>query len=98
MNLCVFAGKIIEAPVLSTEDGAKVVRFLISVEEIRRDKFGEKKKMYNTFGCEAWDTGAEAIYKNCFAGTNILIEANARYDTELDEVYFRVKTFKVYND
>lgn len=97
MNLCIFMGKIVEQPQLEIENNAKVVRFLVSVEEVRKDsKTGEKKKSYNTFGFEAWDTGAEAICSNCKAGTPIAIESNARYDEQVDEIYFRVKSFKVF--
>jgi single-stranded DNA-binding protein len=96
MNCCNFIGKIVENPVLELENNAKVVRFLVSIEEGRRDKNGEKKKFYNVLGFEAWDTGAEAICANCEAGTLIGIESNARFDEDSQEVYFRVKNFKVF--
>lgn len=90
-----FIGKIVGNPEIEIENNAKVVRFHVNIEEVRKDKHGDKKKMYTMLGFEAWDTGAEAIRSNCCDGTMIGIEANARYDEESEEVYFRIKNFKV---
>lgn len=96
MNSCNFIGRIMEDLVLEVENDAKVVRFLVSIEEVHRDRTGSKKKSYNSFWFEAWDTGAEAICANCSKGTFIGIESNARFVEDTDEVYFRVKNFKVF--
>lgn len=97
MNSCNFVGMIVESdPVLENEDGTSVVRFFVSVEESRKDSNGSRKKMYTTLGFEAWDSGAEYICANCKKGTFISIESNARYDEENEEIYFRVKNFKVF--
>lgn len=97
MNSCNFIGRVAEDPILENENGARVVRFLVDVEEIRKDRHGEKKKTYNTLGFEAWDSGAEVITSTCRAGTFIGIESSARFDPDSDEVYFRINSFKVLN-
>jgi single-stranded DNA-binding protein len=96
MNSCNFVGKVVDTPILQEEDGSKVVRFLVCIEEHRRDVSGLKKKMYTTLGFEAWDTGAEAISANCRAGDFIALESHARHDDNTDETFFRVKSFKVF--
>lgn len=95
MNLCIFVGKIIEDPILEKENNIHVVRFLVSVEEVKKDRHGEKVKAYNTLAFEAWDSGADAIYNACPKGTMIIIESSAKFDQETEEVYFRVNNFKV---
>ena len=96
MNSCNFVGMIVDNdPILEEEDGAKVVRFYVSVKEYRKDANGVRKKIYNTLGFEAWDSGAEAICANCKQGSFIALETNARCDEETGEVYFRVKNFEV---
>lgn len=96
MNSCNFIGRITEDLILESENGATVLRFLVTIEEVHKDRLGMKKKTYNSFWFEAWDTGAEAIHANCSKGSFIGIEANARFAEDTEEVYFRVKNFKVF--
>ena len=45
LNKCHFLGKVIEPPRLHDENGTSVVRFVLEVEEYRRDKSGEKNAL-----------------------------------------------------
>tara|TARA_R100001443_G_scaffold4277_2_gene12626 strand:+ start:29117 stop:29419 length:303 start_codon:yes stop_codon:yes gene_type:complete len=93
LNKCHFLGKVIEPPRLHDENGTSVVRFVLEVEEYRRDKSGEKKRSVNYLDFEAWDSAAIAIERYAFDGCLMAVESIARrYE---DIVVFRVTNFKI---
>lgn len=93
LNRCHFLGKVSHVPCLSTENGASVVRFVLEIEEYRRDKNGEKKRSVTYLDFEAWDSAALAIEKYAFEGCLMAVESIAR--KLHGEVLFRVTNFKI---
>lgn len=98
MNSCNFVGMVSQQDqlILDQDGGSNVVRFYVDVEEYRKDSSGNRKKIYTTLPFEAWDTAAEYIVNNCKVGMMMAIQSNARYDSEDDQIYFRINNFKVF--
>ena len=97
MNNCQFLGKLTHPPITETENGVVVLRFELEVEEVRKDKNGDKKRSLVFLELEAWDTAALAIAKYADEGSLMLVESSARNYQEEDrvETYFRVNSFKI---
>ena len=93
MNRCHFLGKVSDPPCLTTENGTSVVRFVLEIEEYRKDRNGEKKRSVTYLDFEAWDSAALAIDKYSSKGCLMAVESIARRFHE--EVWFRVTNFKI---
>lgn len=89
-------GRLAENTVLETFNGAKLVRFLLEIEEYRKDKNGIKKKRKDYLEFEAWDTAATAINKQALKNDFIVVEAIARRDD--DGTFFRVTNFRIFKN
>ena len=90
MNTCNFVGKLISKELTKDNDGVDVLFFDLEVQsEIK----GKKRLDILTF--ELWSTSAIAFSKYSNIGDIIVIESTARRDKETEEVYFRVKNFKI---
>jgi single-stranded DNA-binding protein len=96
MNKCHFLGKLAEDTTLENFNGATLVRFLLEVEEYRKDKNGLKKKRKDYLEFEAWDTAAVAINKQAIKNDFLVVEAVARRDD--DGTFFRVTSFKIFKN
>ena len=101
MNVCIFVGKLVAKPELTTTNNSHVVNFTLAVEEYRKDKDGTKHRRVDYLDFEAWDTGATTIAKHFEKGDMLIIEAEARQHkwtsadgSKKQKIVFRVKTFK----
>ena len=104
MNKCHFLGKIVEDPILTSDNGVSLVDFELEIEEFRRDTNGDKVRMETYLAFQAWDTAAQAIHKYAKEGCIIAVEAIARNNIlvnpenpqeEFIDTYFRVTNFKI---
>jgi len=89
-----FYGRISETPKLSNDNGADVVRFVLSADRFRKSKNGAKLKERNYLTFEAWDSAALTIAKNCNKGDFLLIP-NSTARCANGHVIFRVNEFKL---
>jgi single stranded DNA-binding protein len=101
MNICVFVGKLVANPELTTTKDSYVVNFTLAVEDYRKDKDGTKHRKVHFLDFEAWDTGATTIAKHFKKGDMLFIESEARQhkwisadQSKKQKIVFRVKTFK----
>jgi len=93
VNKCHFLGKVSDPPCLKTENGTSVVRFVLEIEEYRKDRNGDKKRSVTYLDFEAWDSAALAIEKYASQGCLMAVESIARKFH--GEVWFRVTNFKI---
>jgi single stranded DNA-binding protein len=103
MNLCLFGGNFVRKPELRKvgTDQVSVVNFSIAVNRKFNARSGEQKKEVTYVDCEAWDSGAETIARNCDKGDYIIIYASAKNESWTDNnnqkrsrVKFRVDRFE----
>jgi single-strand DNA-binding protein len=103
MNLCLFGGNFVRKPELKKvgTDQVSVVNFSIAVNRKFNARSGEQKKEVTYVDCEAWDSGAETIARNCDKGDYIIIYASAKNESWTDNdgkkrsrVKFRVDRFE----
>ena len=104
MNLSIFGGNFVRKPELKQVGDANtsVVNFTIAVNRVFNSRDGEKKKEVTYLDCEAWDSGAETIARNCNKGDYIIIYASVKNENWTDattgnkrsRVKFRVDRFE----
>jgi single-strand DNA-binding protein len=105
MNLCIFGGSFVRKPELKHvgPDNTPVTNFSIAVNrKFKKRNSDEMQKEVTYINCEAWDSGAETIVRNCNKGDYIVIYASAKSDTWKDKetgqnrsgVKFRVDRFE----
>ncbi len=101
MNKCIFLGRLTHKPVIDIDANSGTPRlvFELEVEEFRRDKNGNKKRILTVLEFEAWDTAALTIEKYANEGVLMSVESSARShyteEHDYDLFYFRVTSFKI---
>ena len=96
MNKCHFLGKLTHDPETEPFSNTRVCRFVLEVEEYRKDKNGSKKKRKDYLDFEAWDTAAIAIAKQGKEDDFMVVESIARRYNE--DIVFRVTSFKIFKN
>ena len=96
MNKCHFVGKLVDDPYLTETNSTYLVKFVLAVEDHRRDKHGAKKRRVDFLQFEAWDTAASTIEKYTEKGDFLVVEAIARQHRQTDDIVFRVTNFKIF--
>jgi single-strand DNA-binding protein len=104
MNICIFGGNFVRDPELKNvgAENVSVVNFTIAVNRKFDGKDGEQKNQPTYLDCEAWDSGAETISRNCKKGDYIIIYTSAKNESWKDKdtgnarsrVKFRVDRFE----
>lgn len=77
-NLCLFEGNFVADPEIVKVNESNVVNFVLAVNDYYKNKNGEVVDQPSFIKCEAWDSGAEAIYDMFRKGDRIFIESNLR--------------------
>tara|TARA_R100000008_G_scaffold47898_1_gene28398 strand:+ start:994 stop:1296 length:303 start_codon:yes stop_codon:yes gene_type:complete len=96
MNRCHFLGKLLSPPTLAEYGGAVACRFILEVEEYRRNKDGTKTRRTDELLFEAWDSGGKTISRHANEGDLLAVEALARNESKRDKsIVFRVTNFKI---
>lgn len=91
MNKCLFFGRLVDDPLLEDSGLSKVVTINILVETFRKaNNLDKKVKESCVVTCQAWDSAAETISKNCLAGDNILVDCKFR-----NKMPFRINEFTI---
>jgi single-stranded DNA-binding protein len=101
MNSCYFLGKLPEDGVVSVYkcDNIDVAEFALEIESFRTSKSGKKSRTVNSLLFEAWHTAAISIKERLKPYSLILVECEARQGVgPNDETYFRVESFKIFNE
>ena len=96
MNRCHFLGKILEKPNIEDINNTQVTRFLLEVEEYRKDRDGSKKRRKDDLEFEAWDIAAKAIHKQSEKNDFMVVECVARRG--YNHTIFRVTSFKIFKN
>ena len=101
-NYCRFIGKLVDDPKVVDFETTSLCTLTLAINEYRKEKNGEKKKVVNYFDFEAWDSGGMAIYTHCAKGDLIDLAASARNNSWVDKkgdkryaTKFRVTEFKI---
>lgn len=93
-------GRFCRDPELKYVKDTCVCEFSLAINEYRKVKDGEKKKISSFLDFQIWDKAAELICQYCRKGDEILIEATPRQDKWQDKdgnnrskIIFRVDNF-----
>lgn len=83
MNIVILRGNLARDPELRVfgERQTSVVNFTVATSREFTRANGTKDKVTSFIGCEAWDSGAEAIAKTLKKGDLVMIEGSLRNDT-----------------